>query len=98
MADMPKVTFSLDAETVAALKKASERARKPQSQIVREAIAEYAGRDERLSQSERERMLDVLRRIRRRPATGTAADVDSELRAIRRSRRNGWTRSTSSRG
>jgi hypothetical protein len=59
-----------------------------------EAIAEYAGRDERLPQPERDRMLDVLRRIKRRPATRTAADVDSELRGIRRSRRNGWTRST----
>jgi hypothetical protein len=95
---MPKLTFSLDAETVAALKKAAERTRKPQSLIVREAIAEYTGRDQRLSQPERERMLGALRRIKRRPATGTAADVDSELRRIRRSRRNGWTRSTPSRG
>ena len=95
---MPKLTFSLDDETVAALKKAAERTRKPQSLIVREAIAEYARRDERLSKSERERMLDVVRRIKRRPAAGTAADVESELRGIRRSRRNGWTRSTPSRG
>lgn len=90
---MPKLTFSLDDETVAALRKAAERSRKPQSLIVREAIAEFTARDERLSPPERDRLLDVLRRIRKRPATRTAADVDSELGEIRRSRRTGWTRS-----
>lgn len=91
---MPKLTFSLDDETVAALKKAAERSRKPQSLIVREAIAEYTARDERLSPSERDRLLDLLRRIKQRPVTRTGAEVDRELREIRRSRRTGWTRST----
>jgi hypothetical protein len=89
---MPKVTFSLDAETVAALRKASERSRKPQSLIVREAIAEYTARDERLSQAERDRLLEVLRRIGSRPATRSQADVDRELREVRRARRAGWSR------
>ena len=89
---MPKLTFSLDDETVAVLKKAAERSRKPQSLIVREAIAEYAARDERLSPADRDRLLNVLRRIKGRPSPRTAADVDKELRTIRRSRRAGWSR------
>lgn len=91
---MPKLTFSLDDETVAALKKAAQRSRKPQSLIVREAIAQYAAREDRLSDAERERLLGVLRRIGKRPATRSEAEVDRELAAIRRSRRTGWTRSS----
>ena len=89
---MPKVTFSLDSDTVAALKNAAERSRKPQSLIVREAIAEYTARDARLSPAERDRLLGVLRRIGSRPATRSEADVERELRDVRRSRRSGWTR------
>jgi hypothetical protein len=91
---MPKLTFSLDDETVAALKKAAQRSRKPQSLIVREAIAQYAAREDRLSDAEREHLLGVLRRIGKRPATRSEAEVDRELAAIRRSRRTGWTRSS----
>ncbi|HVH55559.1 MAG TPA: ribbon-helix-helix protein, CopG family [Vicinamibacterales bacterium] len=89
---MAKLTFSLDDETVAALKKAAERSRKPQSLIVREAIAEYTSRDERLAPEERERLIGVLRRIKSRPRGGSQADVDRELREVRRSRREGWSR------
>ena len=89
---MPKVTFSLDVDTVAALRKAAERSGKPQSLIVREAIAEYTTRDERLTPAERDRLLGVLRRIGSRPPTRSQADVDRELRDVRRSRRAGWTR------
>ena len=89
---MPKLTFSLDDQTVEALRKAAERTRKPQSLIVREAIAEYTSREERLSDSERARLIGVLRRIGTRPATGSQADVDRELQEIRRSRRTGWNR------
>jgi hypothetical protein len=91
---MPKLTFSLDDETVAALRKAAERSRKPQSLIVREAIAEYTARDQHLSRSERERLLGILGRINSRPPTRGQTDVDRELRDIRRSRRTGWTRSS----
>jgi hypothetical protein len=92
---MPKVTFSLDEETVRALRRASERSRRPQSLIVREAIAHYTSREDLLPDAERERLLGVLRRIRKRPATRSVSEVDQELRDIRRSRRSGWSRSTS---
>lgn len=89
---MPKLTFSLDEATVQLLRRAAERGRKPQSLIVREAVAQYAAREEMLPDAERERLLNVLRSIRTRPSTRPQADVDRELREIRRSRRAGWSR------
>lgn len=89
---MPKLTFSLDDATVDALRQTAQRHRKPQSLIVREAIAYYAAREDRLPDEERERLLAVLRRIKSRPPTRTAAAVDAELQDIRRTRRTGWSR------
>jgi predicted DNA-binding protein len=89
---MPKLTFSLDDGTVETLRQAAARTGKPQSLIVREAIAQYASQEARLTDDERDRLLAVLRRIRRRPPTRPGAEVDRELREIRRSRRTGWTR------
>lgn len=92
IAVMPKLTFSLDDETVKALRETAARTGKAQSLIVREAVAHYAAQEDRLTDAERQRMLGVLRRMQRRPPTRPEADVDRELRAIRRSRRTGWTR------
>jgi hypothetical protein len=89
---MPKVTFSLDEETVGTLRQAAQRTRKPQSLIVREAIAQYAAREDLLPNPERERLLGILRRIAKRPPTRPQAAVARELAAIRRSRRTGWSR------
>ena len=89
---MAKVTFSLDDEVVRLLRRTAERARKPQSLIVREAITQYAAREEKLSDAERDRLLAVLQDIKAHPATRAAADVDAELRAVRRARRTGWSR------
>jgi predicted DNA-binding protein len=89
---MPKLTFSLDEESVQTLRRVAERSRKPQSLIVREAIAQYAEREEVLSPAERDRLLGVLRRIEQRPVTRSRAAVRDELQDIRRSRRAGWSR------
>jgi len=89
---MPKLTFSLDEDSVQTLRRVSQRSRKPQSLIVREAIAQYAEREEMLSPDERDRLLAVLQRVRQRPATRPASAVRGELREIRRSRRTGWSR------
>jgi hypothetical protein len=89
---MPKLTFSLDEESVQTLRRIADRHRKPQSLVVREAIAQYAERDDVLSPDERDRLLGVLRQIRQRTATRPAAAVQDELREIRRSRRTGWSR------
>lgn len=91
---MPKLTFSLDEATVDALRQAAQRTRKPQSLIVREAIAQYAAREELLPDTERERLLGVLRSIGKRRPTRPQADVDRELKEIRRMRRTGWTRAS----
>jgi predicted DNA-binding protein len=89
---MPKLTFSLDEASVRTLRRVAERTRKPQSLIVREAIEQYAEREEVLSREERERLLGVLQRIRQRPATRAPSAVRDELQEIRRSRRAGWSR------
>ena len=46
---MAKLTFSLDAETAAMLRKMATRLRKPQSLIVREAIARYGAEEDKLA-------------------------------------------------
>ncbi len=89
---MAKLTFSLDDSTVQLLKDTAERSRKPQSLIVREAIAHYASREDILPAAERERLLGVLRRMKTRPPTRPSSEVDRELREIRQARRTGWSR------
>ena len=46
---MIRVTFTLSDETVAEIRRTAARLRKPQSQVVREAVAEYAARSDRLT-------------------------------------------------
>lgn len=84
---MVKVTFSLDEATIATLKRTAARTRKPQSRVVREAVAEYGAKEDRLTPDEQKRMLDALERFSRTPITGTAADVKREIAEIRASRR-----------
>ena len=89
---MAKVTFSLDDETVRTLRMIAERKRKPQSVVVREAIVEYAAKDEKLSDPERARKLQLIRHLRAQPATRDQASVDRELDELRRTRKAGWGR------
>ena len=89
---MPKLTFSLDEGTVQLLRRVAEQKRKAQSLIVREAIAEYGAREEKLPDEERERRLAILREIAAQPPTRSKASVERELRDLRRLRRTGWSR------
>jgi hypothetical protein len=89
---MVKVTFTFDDQTVSRLRRAAARLNKPQSQVVREAIADYADRVGRLSERERLRMLAALDSIAQRRPTRPAVEVDEELRAIRMARRRGGRR------
>jgi len=89
---MAKMTFSLDDETVRTLRLLADRKQKPQSVIVREAIAEYAAKDEKLSDAERSRKLQLIRQLRSQPQTRDVSAVDEELAELRRSRRLGWSR------
>lgn len=93
---MARVTFSLSEETVAEIRRTAARLRKPQSHVVRDAVAEYAARSDRLSDAERRQALAVLERLRFARPTRPAADVDRELRALRAARRAGGRRHPSS--
>jgi len=93
---MARVTFSLDDATVETLRRTAARLRRPQSQIVREAVADYAMRADRLSERERLEMLSALDRVRTLPASRSARAVDAELQSIREARRRGGRRHPSS--
>ena len=90
---MVKLTFTLDEETVRALRQSAERLGKPQSAVVREAIADYAARAGRLSERERLAWLATFDRLMPASPERTARQVDAELREIRTARRRGGRRS-----
>ena len=84
---MVKVTYSFDEATVARVRHMAERLGKPQSLVVREAVAEYDARTDRLSEVERLRMLKVLDRLRDEPVARQRESVAAEIRELRCSRR-----------
>lgn len=92
---MARVTFSLDDATVAQIKQTAARLRRPQSQVVREAVADYASRTDRLSEQERQRLMAVLEQLREAAPTRPATEVDLELTSLRAARRAGGRRHTS---
>ncbi len=89
---LQKVTFSLDADTVARLRMTAERLHAPYSQVVREAIAEYGARVGRLSDTERVAMLRTFDRLLPAVPARPASAVDAELRGLRAARRRGGRR------
>jgi predicted transcriptional regulator len=90
---MVKVTFSLDEATVTEIRRTAERLGTAQSHVVREAVAEYAARTDRVSERERLRTLTVLEGLRKAAPSRKAGAVDAELRTIRAARRAGGRRS-----
>jgi hypothetical protein len=90
---MVKVTFTLDDETVAELRRTAARLGKPQSLVVREAVADYAARADRLSERERLDLLAMLEKLGAAPPTRSARAVDAEIKAVRAARRQGGRRS-----
>jgi predicted transcriptional regulator len=84
---MVKMTFTLDDQTVAKLRRTAERHNRPQSWVVREAVADYAAKSDMLTPEEQARRLEALERFKRTPITGTSADVDREIAQVRASRR-----------
>ena len=80
---MVRATFSLDEATLAEIRRTAEKLRKPQSHVVREAVAEYAARE----------LLEAIERLDRGVASRSATAVDAELREIRAARRRGGRRS-----
>jgi predicted transcriptional regulator len=84
---MVKVTFSLDEDTVDQIRRAAERLGKAQSHIVRDAVAEFSARTDRLSERERLKLLSVLEGLEKAAPTRSARAVDEELTAVRKARR-----------
>ena len=89
-----KMTFSLDEITANRLNQTAERLRLAKSEVVREAIRDYAARAGRLSENERRRLLqafdDYVPGIPDRPVE----EVEQELEEIRRARQGGGRRSS----
>jgi metal-responsive CopG/Arc/MetJ family transcriptional regulator len=84
-----KVTFMLDEETIRRLHSASERLRKSESEIVREAIGEYHERVGRMGETEKQRFLTVIRELAPTVPHRSVEDVDNEIAEIRAARRAG---------
>lgn len=84
-----KMTFSLDETTARHLNQTAERLKLAKSQVVREAILEYAARAGKLSEIERRHLLQAfdshLPKIPDRPLE----EVDREIEEIRQTRRGG---------
>jgi hypothetical protein len=85
---MKKVTYTLDDETVAKVKRAADASGRPQSSIVREAVAAYQPAGDRLPDAERQRILRLLDfympRVRGKRSAQAAAREIREIRAARR--------------
>ena len=84
---MVKVTYSLDEATVRQIRRTATRLGKAQSHVVREAVADYAARADRLSERERLRLLEALERVRATTPTRSGRAVDAELKTLRTARR-----------
>ena len=90
---MIKVTFTLDDETIVYLDRAAARLSMPKSQVVREAIRLYGEQMGRLTEEERDRVLDVFDEVTGRIPDRPRAEAEAELEGVRRARRAGGRRS-----
>lgn len=86
---MVKVTFTLDDDTVRRLRETAARLQKPQSLVVREAVADYALRAGALTEVERRRLLKVFDDVVAGTPKRAPADLAAEIRSLRRARRSG---------
>jgi hypothetical protein len=95
---MVKMTFTVDEITAETLRRISKRVHRPQSQVLREAIRHYEPHAGHLSAEERKTRVELFDRVIAQIPKRPAAGVDTELREIRNSRRQGWQRKTTRRG
>ena len=86
------MTFSLDETTAAHLNEAAAALHKPKSEIVREAILDYAERVGRPTEADRRRLLRVLDEVVPAVPARPAPEIDEELVELRRARRLGGQR------
>jgi predicted transcriptional regulator len=90
MARVRKMTFTLDGETADRIDRTAARLGMPKSGVVREAVSEYSAKSDRLSDSERTRLLAAFDAFVPKIPNRRAADIARELAAIRKARRAGW--------
>ena len=95
MARTIKVTYTLDDATVDRIERTAARLGIPKSGVVREAVAEYAVRSDKLSEAERLRMLAEFDRLVARIPTRSDKATNAELAELRRARRSGGRRTPS---
>jgi len=93
-----KATFTLDETTISRLRRTAHRLHKPQSLVVREAIAEYAARADRLGDEERDQLLEQFYRWVPEIPRGSAEDARAEIAEIRATRQGGGRRSPAEAG
>jgi predicted DNA-binding protein len=91
---MVKMTFTIDEDTADTLRRISKRVDRPQSQVLREAIRHYEPHAGQLSAQERRARVELFDQVIDRIPKKSAKQVDSELRDIRSSRRQGWRSKT----
>jgi predicted transcriptional regulator len=85
------LTLTLDEKTIKRIESAAERLGKTKSQVVEEAMADYR-RPDKLTEAERQRRLQALDEMMRRPSPKSADDVQREIDDIRTARRSGGRR------
>lgn len=84
-----KQTFSLDEATTARLDRLAGRLVMSKSQVVREALRAYEAQVDRLEETERQRLLEVLDGFLEQDHPRSEAEVDRELEEVRNARRAG---------
>jgi hypothetical protein len=89
---MVKLTFTVDEDTAARLRRIASRLARPQSRVVRDAIRDYGERVGRLDEEERERLLRAFDTLVPRIPGRPVAEVDAEIAAVRAARRRGGRR------
>lgn len=89
---MKKMTFTLDADTVARLEKIAELLDAAKSEVVRDAVREYSDRIRHLSERERTRMLRALDEVLPRIPARPVEEVEREIEEVREARRAGGRR------
>jgi hypothetical protein len=97
MARSIKMTFTLDQDTVERIDETAVRLGIPKSGVIREAVADFASREGRLSERERQHMLRVFDSVTARIPKRSAAVTNRELEDVRRARRAGGRRTPSAR-
>lgn len=91
---MIKVTFTLDDDTVAYLDRTATRLSMPKSRVVREAIWVYGEHMARLTEAERDRILEVFDEVTAQIPDRPRSEVRAELKKVRATRRGGGRRSS----